>query len=53
MSDKTPLTLAPIPPWIKVKVTEGESFKELKALVAQRNLHTVCEEARRASSQTV
>ena len=46
MSDKTPLTLAPIPPWIKVKVTEGESFKELKALVAQRNLHTVCEEAR-------
>jgi lipoic acid synthetase len=34
-----------IPEWIKVRVHEGETFKELKQLVQQRRLHTVCEEA--------
>jgi lipoic acid synthetase len=34
-----------IPEWIKVRVHEGENFKELKQLVQQRRLHTVCEEA--------
>jgi lipoic acid synthetase len=29
-----------------MRVSEGENFKELKQLVQQRNLHTVCEEAR-------
>jgi len=29
-----------------MRVREGDNFKELKQLVQQRNLHTVCEEAR-------
>ncbi len=35
-----------IPPWIRVRVAEGENFKQLKGLVSERRLHTVCEEAR-------
>src|SRR5437660_1345371 len=34
-----------IPEWIKVRVHEGEHYQELKRLVAERRLHTVCEEA--------
>jgi lipoyl synthase len=34
-----------IPEWIKVRVHEGENFKQLKQLVRERRLHTVCEEA--------
>jgi lipoyl synthase len=41
-----PLRQAPIPEWIRVRVTEGDNFKELKQIVAGRRLHTVCEEAR-------
>jgi lipoic acid synthetase len=41
-----PLTPSPIPPWIRVRVTEGESFNELKQIVRAGRLHTVCEEAR-------
>ena len=33
------------PEWIKVRVHEGENFKQLKQLVQERRLHTVCEEA--------
>jgi lipoic acid synthetase len=46
VSERAPINLAPIPAWIRVKVSEGENFKELKSLVAERRLHTVCEEAR-------
>jgi lipoyl synthase len=35
-----------IPEWIKVRVHEGEDYRDLKALVRSRRLHTVCEEAR-------
>jgi lipoic acid synthetase len=35
-----------VPEWIRVRVTEGGNFKELKQIVAGRRLHTVCEEAR-------
>ena len=35
-----------IPEWIRVRVREGEDFKELKQLVRTQRLHTVCEEAR-------
>jgi len=35
-----------IPDWIKVRVRQGENFKELKQLVGEQRLHTVCEEAR-------
>src|SRR2546430_4438471 len=41
-----PLRPAPIPDWIRVRVTEGGNFKELKQIVQGRRLHTVCEEAR-------
>lgn len=35
-----------IPPWIRMRVTEGENFKDLKQMVRSGRLHTVCEEAR-------
>src|SRR2546430_5337908 len=41
-----PLQPATIPEWIRVRVTEGGNFKELKQIVQGRRLHTVCEEAR-------
>ena len=34
-----------LPEWIKVRVSEGENYKELKELVKSQRLHTVCEEA--------
>jgi lipoyl synthase len=46
VSSPTQLVPGPIPPWIRVRVNEGESFKELKQLVQTSHLHTVCEEAR-------
>jgi len=46
VSSAEPLTPSPIPPWIRVRVTEGENFKDLKQMVRSGRLHTVCEEAR-------
>ena len=46
MSTTSPLKPGPIPSWIRVRVTEGDNFKDLKQLVQGRHLHTVCEEAR-------
>jgi lipoic acid synthetase len=46
VSEPKVITPGEIPPWIRVRVSEGENFKELKGLVQQRRLHTVCEEAR-------
>ena len=46
MSEGQRLVPGEIPPWIRIRVSEGENFKELKQLVQQRRLHTVCEEAR-------
>ena len=43
MSDSAPLTAQPIPSWIRVRVTEGENFKDLKQIVRGSRLHTVCE----------
>ena len=34
-----------LPEWIKVRVSEGANYRELKQLVADQRLHTVCEEA--------
>jgi lipoic acid synthetase len=34
-----------IPEWIKVRVHEGEDYRQLKELVRSQRLHTVCEEA--------
>ena len=47
MSD-SPQLLRPgrkLPEWIKVRVSEGEHYQELKRLVSDQRLHTVCEEA--------
>src|SRR5438105_10008669 len=35
-----------LPEWIRVRVHEGEDYKQLKQLVREQRLHTVCEEAR-------
>ncbi|HEX6547817.1 MAG TPA: lipoyl synthase [Candidatus Dormibacteraeota bacterium] len=34
-----------IPEWIKVRAHQGDNYRELKGLVRERRLHTVCEEA--------
>lgn len=36
----------PRPPWMKIRLQTGENYRQLKALVAKGQLHTVCEEAR-------
>jgi lipoic acid synthetase len=46
VSATQPLKPAPIPEWIRVRVTEGDNFKDLKQMVRSGRLHTVCEEAR-------
>jgi lipoic acid synthetase len=33
------------PEWLKVKVRQGENFLELRRLMREHNLHTVCEES--------
>jgi lipoyl synthase len=35
----------PKPPWLKVKVRQGENFLELRRLMREHGLHTVCEES--------
>ena len=35
-----------LPPWFKVKMQPGPRFNQLRALVKELKLHTVCEEAR-------
>ncbi len=37
---------APKPPWLKVRAPGGERYHELKRLLREHDLHTVCEEAR-------
>ncbi|MCY0864432.1 MAG: lipoyl synthase [Sulfobacillus sp.] len=44
-SRTAPSTLE-IPPWIKVRLSQGRNYTELKELMRQETLHTVCEEAR-------
>ena len=33
------------PPWLKVKLQTGPNYRELKGLMREQGLHTVCEEA--------
>jgi len=33
------------PPWLKVNISWGEEYRRLKSLLADSNLHTVCQEA--------
>src|ERR1700694_3037760 len=36
---------APRPDWLRVRLPSGENYFELKKLMRERGLHTVCEEA--------
>ncbi|MBO2943906.1 lipoyl synthase [Paenibacillus sp. F411] len=36
----------PKPEWIKIKLTTGDNYKEIKNMMRSKTLHTVCEEAR-------
>lgn len=48
---RIPIKIVPItevlkkPEWIKVKIPSGEKFNEVKNLLREHKLHTVCEEA--------
>ncbi|PSR37818.1 MAG: lipoyl synthase [Sulfobacillus thermosulfidooxidans] len=35
----------PLPPWLKVRLTQGKNYVDLKNLMRSQTLHTVCEEA--------
>jgi len=37
--------LAAKPHWLKIKPQFGEAYREVKSLIAEHNLHTVCQEA--------
>ncbi|MFB0515488.1 MAG: lipoyl synthase, partial [Candidatus Neomarinimicrobiota bacterium] len=34
------------PPWMKVRLRTGDNYRQLRELVRDQRLHTVCEEAR-------
>jgi lipoic acid synthetase len=36
----------PKPDWIKIKLTTGDNYQEIKSMMRSKTLHTVCEEAR-------
>ena len=37
---------APKPPWLKVRFPAGDRYQQIKGLLRENELHTVCEEAR-------
>ncbi|WP_420848718.1 lipoyl synthase [Paenibacillus antarcticus] len=39
-------TKQPKPDWIKIKLTTGDNYQEIKNMMRSKTLHTVCEEAR-------
>jgi lipoic acid synthetase len=46
LSDGKRITPGAKPEWLKVKVPAGKTVARLEGLLRERNLHTVCEEAR-------
>jgi lipoic acid synthetase len=36
----------PRPPWLKIRIASNENFQEVRALIGDLSLHTVCQEAR-------
>jgi len=49
MSRPIPMVQEPrphLPPWFKVTLREGPDYREIRRLVQELNLHTICEEAR-------
>ena len=45
MSIKDPGVTGPKPDWLKVRLSFGPNFRELKEIMRTQSLHTVCEEA--------
>ena len=45
LRDAAPEPATRRPEWLKVRVQRGESFLELRSIMRERGLHTVCEEA--------
>ncbi len=41
-----PLPRRPLPPWIRVRLRQGQDLARLRGLLRDSTLHTVCEEAR-------
>lgn len=35
-----------LPPWFKVRLTQGEDYRDIRRTMDELNLHTICEEAR-------
>ena len=46
LADGKRITPGTKPDWLKVKVPAGKTVARLEGLLRERNLHTVCEEAR-------
>ncbi|AZK46223.1 lipoyl synthase [Paenibacillus lentus] len=40
------LAKEPKPEWIRIKLTTGDNYQEIKEMMRSKTLHTVCEEAR-------
>ena len=34
-----------LPPWFKVKIRQGSDYREIRRIMKERGLHTICEEA--------
>jgi lipoic acid synthetase len=44
--EENPERRRPRPEWLKVRLPGGENYNRLKSLVKEKNLHTVCQDAR-------
>ncbi len=44
--EKVKVPLGKRPDWLKVKLPQGENYNDVKGLMRNQHLHTVCEEAR-------
>jgi lipoic acid synthetase len=45
LTETAPLPIGQKPSWVKVPLSQGPHFKELKHLMREQQLHTICEEA--------
>ena len=41
------------PSWLKVKLPTGESYKKVRNLVSEHNLHTICESGNHSELQNI
>src|SRR5574341_836359 len=45
LSPDAPAMRGARPEWLRVRLRMGENYRELKSLMRERGLHTICEEA--------